>query len=327
MLTQRTSAAPNLQHLWPALEEQLRGIPGYEEASLRIARSIHQAVLSGGSPARAAADALHGTWLGHPLHAVLVHIPLGAWILSSLFDLFAATSGSRQAAATADALIAAGAISAVPTALAGVADYSTIPEDAAVVVATHALLNNVALGLYVVSLTARRAGNRELGVLLSTLALGVIGASAALGGDLVYRKRVGIDRTPPVNADAGSADWTAVMPAEDLGIGEPRRVSLDGEPVLLYRDLDAIHAISAVCSHAGGPLEQGRFDGHCVECPWHQSVFDVRDGSVVHGPAVHSQPRYEVRVRDGQLELRRPGTDTATHADKTRERAVGSGAA
>jgi len=323
MLTQPANPTQSLQHLWPALEEQLKAIPGYEEASLRVSRAIHQAVLNGGDPARAAADALHGTWLGHPLHAVLVHIPIGAWVLSALFDLFSATTGSREAAATADALIAAGAITAVPTALAGVADYSAIPEDAAVTVATHALLNNVALGLYVLSLGVRRGGNRELGLLLSTLALGVVGASAALGGDLVYRKRVGIDRTPPVSADSGSADWTAVMPAEDLGVGEPRRVSLDGEPVLLFRDLDAIHAISAVCSHAGGPLEQGHFDGHCVECPWHQSVFDVRDGSVVHGPAVHPQPRYEVRVRAGQLELRRPGTDTATHADKTRTRAVG----
>lgn len=301
MLTRPTNAQPSLQRLWPTLERQIKAIPGYEEASQRVARAIHQAVLGGGDPARAAADALHGTWLGHPLHAAIVHIPIGAWMLSALFDLFA-VAGSRQAEGVADSLIAVGALSAVPVALAGAADYSAIPEDAAPLAATHALLNNVALGLYLLSLGARRGGNRDLGLLLSTLALGVVSASAAIGGDMVYRKRVGVDRTPEA---AGPEEWEAVLSADELGIGEPRRVEVDGAPVLVYRDLDGVHAISAVCSHAGGPLEEGRFEGHCVECPWHQSVFDVRDGSVVHGPAVHAQPRYEARLRNEQLELRR----------------------
>ncbi|MBZ0302599.1 MAG: Rieske (2Fe-2S) protein [Anaerolineae bacterium] len=75
-------------------------------------------------------------------------------------------------------------------------------------------------------------------------------------------------------------------------------------PVLLYREGEAIDAIGAVCSHAGGPLEDGSFADGCVECPWHNSVFDLRDGHVVHGPATFDEPHYQVRIQDGQIEVR-----------------------
>jgi len=81
-------------------------------------------------------------------------------------------------------------------------------------------------------------------------------------------------------------------------------VEVDGGPVLLYRDGDAISAIGAVCSHAGGPLEEGKFENGCVECPWHHSVFNLRTGKVVHGPATHAQPAYEARLFQGQIEVR-----------------------
>ena len=46
------------------------------------------------------------------------------------------------------------------------------------------------------------------------------------------------------------------------------------------------YALSDHCSHLGGPLHEGELsDGHDVTCPLHESVFDLRDGSLVHGPA------------------------------------------
>jgi nitrite reductase/ring-hydroxylating ferredoxin subunit len=82
-------------------------------------------------------------------------------------------------------------------------------------------------------------------------------------------------------------------------------VTVADAPVLLYRDGAEISAIGAVCSHAGGPLDEGSTEDHCVRCPWHDSVFDLRDGSVVHGPATYPEPGFDVRERDGQIELRR----------------------
>ena len=81
-------------------------------------------------------------------------------------------------------------------------------------------------------------------------------------------------------------------------------MEIDGTPVLVYRDVEAVYMIGAVCTHASGPLEQGTIDGACVECPWCQSVFDRRDGHVVHGPATLSQPSYQARIRDGRIEIR-----------------------
>jgi len=64
--------------------------------------------------------------------------------------------------------------------------------------------------------------------------------------------------------------------------------------------------MSAVCSHAGGPLDKGKMvDNVCVECPWHQSVFDLQTGNVVHSPATVGQAKYDVRISDGTIELKR----------------------
>jgi hypothetical protein len=105
------------------VERAIAEIPGLEEAGLRLARTVHEAVLRGGEPARAVADFLHGTWLGHSFHAALVTVPIGAWTLSASFDAFAALSGSREANWTADRLLAIGVAAALPTAAAGLADY------------------------------------------------------------------------------------------------------------------------------------------------------------------------------------------------------------
>ena len=283
------------------IEQAIKRIPGLEQAGKQLANSIHSAVLQGGSLTRAIADALHGTWFGHPLHPALSDIPIGAWALAAGFDAYAGLGGGLHAERTADSLIAIGVAAAVPTALAGIADYSAIDQDAVALGTAHALLNSAGLGLYLLSLWARAHDRRGLGVLLSTTALGLVGASAGLGGDMVYRRSVGVNHAPPAIAPT---DWTAVLPLTEIAEYEARRVEIDGTPVLVYRDVEAVYAIGAVCSHAGGPLEQGTIDGTCVECPWHQSVFDMRDGKVVHGPATLSQPSYQARIRDGQIEIR-----------------------
>jgi len=59
-----------------------------------------------------------------------------------------------------------------------------------------------------------------------------------------------------------------------------------------------------VCAHGGGPLEEGSFDGTEVTCPWHDSVYDIHDGSVVNGPSCYAEPAYEVWVQDGMIALR-----------------------
>ena len=65
-----------------------------------------------------------------------------------------------------------------------------------------------------------------------------------------------------------------------------------------------IYAIGNVCSHAGGPLDQGEVHGDAITCPWHGSTFCLADGAVERGPATTPQPVYETRLRGDTIELR-----------------------
>jgi len=276
-------------------------VPALKEAGVKVARAIHEQVLAAGEPVREVMDVLHGTWLGHPLHPVLTDVVVGAFSLGSLFDLASLMGGGSSARRTADVLTAVGTASAIPTAITGLADFSAIPSGAAAHGLTHAAANSTALLFYLLSLAARKNGERGKGIALSTAGMAVVTAGAYLGGHLVFGKRVGVDHTERVTEPQ---DWVAVMNESDLLHQEPVRVEAAGNGVLLYRTGDRVLAVGATCPHAGGPLEEGAFYDGCVQCPWHDSVFNLEDGSVVHGPATYALPAYEARLRGGRVEVR-----------------------
>ena len=245
-------------------------------------------------------DFLSGTWTGHPLHPVMTDLPIGFWTSSFMLDL---VGGTRSAAAS-QRLVGMGILSAVPTAAAGLSDWSDTIGEERRIGTVHAVANVAALTLYTWSWLARRAGRRGAGVTLGLLGATAATAGGYLGGHLVYRQGVGADRNAWKH---GGDDWVDV--ADDLALmdGQPLVVTVDDDDVLLTKTpAGVVAAISNVCGHAGGPLNEGQFDGEgCVTCPWHGSVFRVADGHVVHGPATGHQPRYEVRSEGGRLSVRR----------------------
>jgi hypothetical protein len=85
-------------------------------------------------------DGLHGVWLGHPMHPVLVQAPVGAWLSASIVDAFGDPRSARR-------LTAAGLAAAVPAAVAGAADWSEQHEQQMRVGVLHAAANIVAMGL------------------------------------------------------------------------------------------------------------------------------------------------------------------------------------
>ena len=271
------------------------------ETGAELSGVIHRAVLSGGEPARQVADVLHGTWLGHPLHPVLTDVTIGSWIMGAIFDAVGAIGDDDFARRMGDRLTAIGTATAVPTAVTGVTDYSTAPKPSLGTATVHGALNTIGLGLYLLSLRDRNQGRRRRGLAFSTLALGVTSASAWLGGHLVYRHRVGVDHAERFD---GPEEWTAILDDAELAERKPRCAEWNDKKVLLYREAGEIYAIGTICSHAGGPLHQGEIDGPFVECPWHHSVFDMRDGSIKHGPATQPQATFDARVRDGRIEIR-----------------------
>ncbi|HWV58184.1 MAG TPA: Rieske 2Fe-2S domain-containing protein [Longimicrobiales bacterium] len=266
----------------------------------RLAGLLHRAAISS-RQGRVITDVLHGSWLGHPLHAVLTDVAIGAWALGGAFDAAGRITGSDFARRTGDALTAAGIAAAVPTAVTGLTDYSTAPHPAMTTATLHGALNTGSLALYVLSLRERRGGRRGRALALSSFALAMVGLSAWLGGHLVYRHRVGVDHSERFT---GPVDWTPVIDADDLPGLTPVRIEVEGKGVLLYREGNDVYAIGAVCSHAGGPLEEGRFSDTCVQCPWHDSVFDLSDGHAIHGPATQPQPVFDARMRSGRVEIR-----------------------
>jgi nitrite reductase/ring-hydroxylating ferredoxin subunit len=193
-------------------------------------------------------------------------------------------------------------LAALPTAISGLADWSDYFGAERRVGFVHAVGNVAALTCYSLSWVARRNGKRQRGVVLGLAGATLATLSAYLGGHLAWRQGVNIDRHA---WDHVSDEWFDVAAEDEVADGKPMAVAAGGDTVLLYRDGGVLHAISDVCSHAGGPLNEGAFEGGCVKCPWHGSVFRLDDGSVVHGPATGPQPAYDVRMAEGRVSVRR----------------------
>ena len=74
--------------------------------------------------------------------------------------------------------------------------------------------------------------------------------------------------------------------------------------VLLVKRGERIFAITETCPHLGGPLSEGKLVGDAIQCPWHNSELALEDGHVVNGPTTFPARCFDVRVREGQIEVR-----------------------
>ena len=260
-----------------------------------IGRSV-RSLFSGG----ALKDLLSGTWLGHALHPMLTDVVIGSFMSASLLDLLA----PDESGATSERLIAMGLFAYLPTAAAGFNDWADteIADDAVRRVGlVHANTNAVAAFLYVASLAARRRGLRGRGAALGAAGMTTLMAGGYLGGHLSLNRAVGPDQTA---FDPGPTDWTPAVDESQLPEGRPTRVVVDDTPVLVLREGENVYAIHDRCSHRGCSLSDGELEGEEIVCACHGSRFSVRDGSLRHGPATSPQPAFQVRNRDGRVEVR-----------------------
>jgi 3-phenylpropionate/trans-cinnamate dioxygenase ferredoxin subunit len=89
---------------------------------------------------------------------------------------------------------------------------------------------------------------------------------------------------------------------DELQEGGLRRADADGVPICLARTEDgAVYAISDICSHEEQSLSEGDLFGYEVECPLHNSSFDVRNGKQSGPPAFAPVAAYPVTVEDGDV--------------------------
>ena len=129
---------------------------------------------------------LHSGVLGHWLHPSLTDVTIGCWLGASVVDLVGGPGANRAA----DTLAALGLVVAVPTALAGAADWSETSGAPYRIGAVHAVGTDIATFLFVVSVAARLRGGRVTGVRCAVLGNLVMAGAGVLGGHLALNRGV-----------------------------------------------------------------------------------------------------------------------------------------
>lgn len=147
----------------------------------------------------------HSKVAGHPLHPILIALPLGLLMTSLIFDVRAKTRLDSTDGKIARALIGAGVLSGLVAAIPGIIDWRNIPDNsrAKAIGLWHGSGNVVALSLFALSWMKRRPNETQpdtSAVALSITASAILGVTGWLGGEMVYRMGIGVD--PGANPDA-----------------------------------------------------------------------------------------------------------------------------
>ncbi|MDO0925298.1 Rieske 2Fe-2S domain-containing protein [Streptomyces sp. TG1A-8] len=257
-------------------------------------------------------DLLHGRWIGHPVHPLMVQLPIGSWLSAAVLDL--RPGRSREAGL----LVGVGLAAAVPAALTGAVDWAELHRQQMRVGLVHALANTAAVGLYSASLACRIKGRTAAGRTYGFLGLTAVGLGGFLGGHMAYRQASGANHAEEV-PHVVTQGWHRIGTVDEFPAGRPVRRSVDDVPVLVVRESGGtIHALAERCSHLAGPLAEGTVADGCVQCPWHGSVFRLSDGWNVRGPATAPQPAFDTRIVDGgHVEVRLRLRDGEVRRDGT----------
>src|SRR5438094_1347512 len=268
-------------------------------------------------------DFLEGKPLQHPLHPMLVHFPIGLFLLSLLLDL-ASLAFPSVPNLVRDSFYAMllGVITALIAAVPGVVDYTDIRSDhpAKRTATTHLTLNLIVVALYGINLGVRSSllvdpQIHSVPLILSFIGVALLSVSGYLGGRLVYDAGISVGRhkrrtpTPESTlhlsatnvANDGDIAFVPIPEADRLGERETLRVEIDGQVITIAKIDQGFYAFQEFCTHRFGPLSEGTFKDFNVQCPWHNSCFDVRTGKVTQGPAKVDLKTFTIETHDGKI--------------------------
>ena len=102
------------------------------------------------------------------------------------------------------------------------------------------------------------------------------------------------------------AEFVKVARVEDIPPGGRLWYDFEEETVVIFNVGGEFYCIADVCTHDGGPLEDGELEGYEVECPRHGARFDIRSGAAVAMPAVTPVESFEVKVEEGWVYVESP---------------------
>jgi nitrite reductase/ring-hydroxylating ferredoxin subunit/uncharacterized membrane protein len=262
---------------------------------------------------------LQGRRFGHQLHPLLVHLPIGLWVLGFVLDLIGVSSDvdAKVVVCAAFYMLVVGLFFAALAAITGFADYVDVRRDhpGGRTATLHMALNLAAFVIFAISagLHLHATHITVLATVLSGIGVALVSISGYLGGVLVYDDGVAVGRhrsatapqtqTLTVNAppDDGYVD---VMDADDLREAIPLRADVNGHVMVLLRDRGQVCAFQEFCTHRCGPLSEGTLHDGQIMCPWHRSRFDVHTGKPTHGPAKVDLKVYPAREEGGRIQVR-----------------------
>ncbi len=259
-----------------------------------------------GRPGKWLQDFVNGSWLGHPVHPVVTDVVIGGATLIAVFDLAVVLLGARDletASLVGVGIVALAALAATGTGLTEFKDTHTGDERNVVVL--HGLINIVATLAYVASFFVRLGGSDDLGIWLSLAGVLILTVGGYIGGHIVFKYGYTVNRNAFAKGQKAK-EFTPIIAAADVPEATPTKVMLGSTALVVVRRGDVVHALKATCSHAGGPLDQGKLVGDTIVCPWHFSAFRLSDGAVRHGPATSRQVTYRTRVNELQIEVQGP---------------------
>lgn len=87
----------------------------------------------------------------------------------------------------------------------------------------------------------------------------------------------------------------------EIAPGTTHRVVVDSTAILLCNVGGKVFGIEDVCTHDGGPLDQGQLEGDRIVCPRHAATFDVRTGEALTLPAVLPLMAFDVSVEGDDI--------------------------
>ncbi|MBM4434995.1 MAG: Rieske 2Fe-2S domain-containing protein [Chloroflexi bacterium] len=254
-------------------------------------------------------NALHGTWLlRHPLHPAATDVVVGGLTVVAALDVLSLAQRDPTLWRATDIALLVSLLFAAVAGLSGYTDWNeTSGNERRLGVFHGVLMTLITLG-YVASYWMRVGGGpREPAVWLALVLWVALALVAHLGGELVFGFGTGVNRHAWTLLPQ---KWQRTEVAEaSLEDRRPVRVKLkNGVSVMVVKLDGVVSAIGETCSHASGPLADGELVGperRDIKCPWHGSVFSLRTGAALRGPATMGQPRCELRTAaDGTLELR-----------------------
>jgi nitrite reductase/ring-hydroxylating ferredoxin subunit/uncharacterized membrane protein len=256
------------------------------------------------------------SYKGHPVHPALIPFPFAFLYGAFFFDLAGRLSARPSWWMTGAYLSLVGVAAALVAAVPGFIDYfGTVPPNSSGKrrATKHMIVNLAAVILFAVAWTIRGQPDVTPGVpvlALEGIGLALLTAGGWMGGVLVSRNQIGVDhryaqagRWKEEEIESPAGQPVMVARADELQVNQMKLLHLNGRRVVLARTENRYVAFDDRCTHRGGSLAGGVMIAGVVQCPWHGSQFDCRNGTVQAGPAQRPVGSYRVTEKDGKVTL------------------------